>query len=47
MKEKNLTLQQKEESLDQHSFVCSDELFEKDLRAIVDDTARAEDETSM
>ncbi|MFJ8267315.1 hypothetical protein [Peribacillus asahii] len=47
MKEKNLTLQKKEESLDQHNFVCSDELFEKDLRAIVDDTVRVEDETSM
>jgi hypothetical protein len=36
----------KNESTNQHSLICNDELFIKDLIAIVDDTMRvAEEET--
>lgn len=33
------------EGSEQHSLVCNDELFMKDLRAIVDDSLKDEDST--
>ncbi|MBT2669671.1 hypothetical protein J7E95_02530 [Streptomyces sp. ISL-14] len=39
MKEKELEqVSQEQEEMDRHSLVCNDELFNKDLYAIVDDT---------
>ena len=43
MKQKKSMDQPKES--EQHSLVCNDELFLKDLRAIVDDTLKDEDST--
>lgn len=34
---------QKPETIDQHSLVCNNELFNKDLRAIVNDTLESEE----
>ncbi|MET1177391.1 hypothetical protein ABG775_05380 [Peribacillus simplex] len=39
MKEKELEqVSQGQEEMERHSLVCNDELFNKDLHAIVDDT---------
>ncbi|MFJ7638929.1 hypothetical protein ACQKL0_13060 [Peribacillus sp. NPDC097264] len=40
--EQNRHLQDPENAEQQHSLVCNDELFNKDLRAIVDDTMQNE-----
>lgn len=41
-KEQENHLQDPERTDQQHSLVCNDELFNKDLRAIVDDTMQSE-----
>lgn len=41
MKENEQVIQEQEE-MERHSFVCNDELFNKDLYAIVDDTMQEE-----
>lgn len=41
-KEQENNLQDPERTDEQHSLVCNDELFNKDLRAIVDDTMQSE-----
>ena len=41
MKENEQVIQEQEE-MDRHSLVCNDELFNKDLHAIVDDTMQEE-----
>ncbi|MDP1418976.1 hypothetical protein Q8G35_11180 [Peribacillus simplex] len=41
MKEKEQVNQEQEE-MERHSLVCNDELFNKDLQAIVDDTMQEE-----
>ena len=38
MKEKELEQVSQEQEMERHSLVCNDELFNKDLHAIVDDT---------
>ncbi|CAH0243141.1 hypothetical protein ACIROD_12085 [Peribacillus sp. NPDC101481] len=42
MKEKERVVNQEQEEMEGHSFVCNDELFNKDLYAIVDDTMKEE-----
>lgn len=42
-KEQENHLQDSERTDEQHSLVCNDELFNKDLRAIVDDTMQSEE----
>ncbi|MFF2499833.1 MULTISPECIES: hypothetical protein [Peribacillus] len=42
MKEKGQVVNQEQEEMERHSFVCNDELFNKDLYAIVDDTMQEE-----
>jgi hypothetical protein len=44
MKENERVIQEQEEmeQMEQHSLVCNDELFNKDLYAIVDDTMQEE-----
>ncbi|MFJ7468430.1 hypothetical protein ACIQWI_07715 [Peribacillus frigoritolerans] len=43
MKENEQVIQEQEqEQMEQHSLVCNDELFNKDLYAIVDDTMQEE-----
>ena len=48
MKDKNHDVQASEEMAinSEHSLLCNDELFIKDLIAIVDDTMRVEEEQS-
>ena len=48
MKEQNRETHSSEEMNvnNQHSLICNDELFVKDLIAIVDDTMRVEEEQS-
>ncbi|MFC8560906.1 hypothetical protein [Peribacillus frigoritolerans] len=41
MKENDQVIQEQEE-MERHSLVCNDELFNKDLYAIVDDTMQEE-----
>ena len=41
-KEKENHVQESQRTDQQHSLVCNDELFNKDLRAIVDDTMQSE-----
>ena len=43
MESKDPTNQPENEGEEQHSLVCNEELFQKDLRAIVDDTLKDED----
>ncbi|WP_284702815.1 hypothetical protein [Peribacillus simplex] len=42
MKEKEQVVNQEQEEMERHSLVCNDELFNKDLYAIVDDTMQEE-----
>ncbi|WP_286197360.1 hypothetical protein [Bacillus sp. ISL-34] len=42
MKEKEQVVNQEQEEMEMHSLVCNDELFNKDLHAIVDDTMQEE-----
>ncbi|WP_285767735.1 hypothetical protein [Peribacillus sp. SI8-4] len=42
MKEKEQGKNQEHEELEQHSLICNNELFNKDLYAIVDDTMQEE-----
>ncbi|MFJ7752502.1 hypothetical protein ACQKGI_10755 [Peribacillus muralis] len=42
MKEKERVINPDQEEMEQHSLVCNNELFNKDLYAIVDDTMQEE-----
>ncbi|MFD9626379.1 hypothetical protein [Peribacillus muralis] len=43
MKEKGSVRNSEQEEMEQHSLVCNNELFNKDLYAIVDDTMKEEE----